>query len=236
MVEQNDLSQSPSLEDSVIFADNPEPRCACLLVLDVSGSMGLERGGEIPIRQLNDGLRFFKSCIEEDTLASLRTEIGVIAFNHEASVVHDFTTVDRFAPPMLDASGGTRISGAIEMALDLVEQRKQTYRDNGITYYRPWVWLICDGYPEHDTATDWENAKARVKEAENDRQLAFFTVGVEGADMTELDSIGSRQALKLQGLNFREMFQWLSSSMSSVSQSQPTESVPLSSPEGWAEV
>lgn len=236
MVEHNDHSPAPSLEDSVIFADNPEPRCACLLVLDVSGSMGFDRDGEIPIRQLNDGLRHFKSCIEEDTLASLRTEIGVIAFNHEASVIHDFTTVDRFDPPTLEASGGTRISGALELALDLVEQRKQTYRDNGITYYRPWVWLICDGYPEPDTATDWENAKVRVKQAEDDLQLAFFTVGVEGADITELDSIGSRQALKLQGLNFREMFQWLSSSMSSVSQSQPSDAVSLSSPSGWSEV
>ena len=231
MVEQNDFSLEGSLEDSVIFADNPEPRCACLLVLDVSGSMHGE-----PIRELNEGLHFFKTCIEGDTLASLRTEIGIVAFNHEVAVVQEFTTVERFSPPILEAGGGTKISGAIDLALDLVEQRKQTYRNNGITYYRPWVWLICDGRPEHDTASDWERAKERVKQAENDRQLAFFTVGVEGADMDEMDSIGSRQALKLQGLNFREMFQWLSSSMSSVSQSQPTDAVSLSSPSGWAEV
>ena len=236
MVEQNDLVQVFGLDDSVVFADNPEPRCACLLVLDVSGSMGFDMDGEIPIQQLNDGLRFFKSCIEGDTLASLRTEIGIIAFNHEASLIHDFATVDRFDPPMLEAKGGTRISRALDLALDVVDQRKQTYRANGITYYRPWVWLICDGYPEHDTSTDWENAKARVRQAENDRELAFFAVGVEGADLTELDSIGSRQALKLLGLNFRDMFQWLSSSMSSVSQSQPSDAVSLSSPAGWAEV
>ena len=231
MVEQNDFSQETSLEDSVIFADNPEPRCACLLVLDVSGSMG---GG--PIRELNEGLKFFKTCIEDDSLASLRTEIGIIAFNNEASVIHDFSTVDRFDPPTLTTSGGTKMSTAIDLALNLVAQRKQTYRENGITYYRPWVWLISDGYPQHDTTAEWESAKARVKQAENDREVAFFTIGVEGASMADLDSLGSRQALKLQGLNFQEMFQWLSSSMSSVSQSQPTDAVPLSSPSGWAEV
>lgn len=29
--------------DTIAFAENPEPRCACLLVLDVSGSMEGER-------------------------------------------------------------------------------------------------------------------------------------------------------------------------------------------------
>lgn len=33
------------------FVDNPEPRCACLLLLDTSGSMS-----GAPIQQLNEGL------------------------------------------------------------------------------------------------------------------------------------------------------------------------------------
>ena len=201
------------------------------MVLDVSSSMGGDS-----IRELNEGLKVFKTCIEDDTLASLRTEIGIVAFNNEASVIHDFSTVDRFDPPTLTTSGGTKMSTAIDLALDLVAQRKQTYKDNAITYYRPWVWLISDGFPQHDTQQEWENAKARVKQAENEREIAFFTVGVEGASMEDLDSIGNRQALKLRGLSFGEMFQWLSSSMSSVSQSQPNDTVPLSSPVGWTEV
>src|SRR5664279_1913973 len=40
---------------SIEFAENPEPRCACVLVLDTSGSM---QGA--PIEQLNLGLRSFK--------------------------------------------------------------------------------------------------------------------------------------------------------------------------------
>ena len=219
------------LDDLVEFAENPEPRCACLLLLDVSGSMTGQ-----PIQQLNDGLAYFKQCIEGDTLASLRTEIGVVSFSNFPVKVHDFSTVDAFTPPALVAGGGTVISTAIDAALDMVEERKATYRANGITYYRPWVWLICDGKPEHDDLNDWERAKDRVKQAESDNQVAFFVVGVEGADMTELDSIGNRQALKLRGLDFNSMFQWLSSSMSSVSQSQPSDAVPLSNPSGWAEV
>ena len=117
----------------------------------------------------------------------------------------------------------------------MVEDRKETYRANGITYYRPWVWLICDGRPEHDSPDEWDRARERVKQAEDDRQVNFFTVGVGSAEMEELDTIGNRRAVKLQGLEFQKMFQWLSSSMSSVSQSQPSDTVALSSPDSWAQ-
>lgn len=230
MVEPQDQITEPSLVDSIEFADNPEPRCACLLVLDVSNSMTGD-----PLRELSEGLASFKSSIEGDTLASLRTEIGIVTFNHEAAMVHDFTTVDEFNPPALTAAGGTRISSGINLALDMVEDRKETYRANGITYYRPWVWLICDGRPEHDSPDEWDRARERVKQAEDDRQVNFFTVGVGSAEMEELDTIGNRRAVKLQGLEFQKMFQWLSSSMSSVSQSQPSDTVALSSPDSWAQ-
>ena len=217
------------------FADNPEPRCACVLLIDVSGSMGGQ-----PIAELNEGLAFFKTCIEDDALATLRTEIAVIAYNHQPNLVQDFTTADMFLPPFLEANGGTVISSAIEMALDLIDERKVVYRENGITYYRPWIWLLCDGRPEHDTPTAWAKAKDRVKFAEQDNQVAFFVVGVgQEADMQVLDEIGNRQALRLHGLDFKTMFHWLSSSMSSVSQSQPGDSVALSDPtgpSGWAVV
>jgi uncharacterized protein YegL len=217
------------------FADNPEPRCACVLVADVSGSM------HTAIAQLNDGLAFFKECIENDHVAALRTEVAVIAYDHEARLEHDFATVDQFVPPLLSVRGGTKISAGVNLALDLVEERKSVYREHGITYYRPWVWLLCDGRPEHDTPAEWQTAKARVQQAEEDNQVAFFVVGVgDGVDMQELNTIGNREALRLDGLDFIGMFQWLSSSMASVSQSQPGDSValtdPTSGPRGWASV
>ena len=77
-------------------------------------------------------------------------------------------------------------------------------------------------------------AARRVKEGEEQRSFAFFAVGVEGADFNVLKEVSGRAPLKLQGLRFRDLFQWLSNSQRSVSQSNPgdQDKVPFKDPTG----
>ena len=64
-----------------------------------------------------------------------------------------------------------------------------------------------------------------------------MAIGVDGADMGILSQFSNRPALALQGLKFREFFQWLSASMSRVSTSaSTTSSVALPSIDGWASI
>jgi uncharacterized protein YegL len=150
-------------------------------------------------------------------------------------VVQDFTTAEQFSPPKLEVTGDTPIGAAINQAIDMVTTRKQTYRSNGIAFYRPWIFLITDGAP-----TDaWQDAAARVKEGEGAKAFSFFAVGVEGAHFETLKEIAVREPLRLKGLRFRELFQWLSNSQKSVSRSTPGDDVPLTNPaapQGWATV
>ena len=134
--------------------------------------------------------------------------------------------------PTLYAQSDTPMAAALMRAVDLVNDRKKIYRDAGIPYYRPWIFLVTDGEP-----TDPEQLGAVsdiVKQQENAKKLSLFIVGVDGANMNVLNTIGTRAPLSLQGYSFREMFMWLSGSLSSVSQSQPTEQVPLKPVDSWA--
>jgi uncharacterized protein YegL len=54
--------------------------------------------------------------------------------------------------------------------------------------------------------------------------------------MNILSQISVRQPVKLIELNFGEMFQWLSNSLTSVSHSKIDEQIPLQAPAGWAEI
>src|SRR5688572_1553468 len=104
------------------FADNPEPRCPCILLLDTSASMKGE-----PIRELNNGLLAFKDELIADSMASKRTEIAVISFGPPKIEV-DFTSGGAFEPPVLDAMADTPMGAAIALALGLLDQRKATYK------------------------------------------------------------------------------------------------------------
>src|SRR4051794_9661829 len=140
------------------FAENPEPRVPCVLLLDVSGSMAqivanaghdtgqtvqqdgktyrVMSGGTTRIDLLNEGLVLLKDTLSTDALASKRAEIAIVTFGGSVNVIQDFVTAEGFQPPHLHASGGTPMGQAINVGLDMVAQRKSIYRTNGVSYYR----------------------------------------------------------------------------------------------------
>ena len=208
------------------FAVNPEPRCPCVLVLDVSTSMSGDA-----INQLNAGLQLFKDELAADALAMKRVEVAIVTFG-PTKVETPFTSATSFYPPTLVTQGDTPMGSAITQALDLVRDRKAEYRANGLHFYRPWIFLITDGGP----TDEWKAAAAAVHEGEVSKAFAFFAIGVKGANMEILQQISSRQPLTLEGMRFRELFSWLSNSLRSVSRSTLGTEVALEAPKGWASV
>jgi uncharacterized protein YegL len=213
-----------NLEEAVEFLDQ-QPRCPCVLILDTSGSMSGSR-----IAALNEGLNIFRDELVKDELAKKRIEIAIVEFNSVVRIVQDFVTAEHFHPPTLKASGGTDIVEGIQQALDLIKRRKTRYKDNGVPFYRPWAFLITDGQ-----ATGYEEIATRIKDEEANKRVAFFAVGVEGADLNCLRNISAREPKMLAGINFRDLFLWLSTSMQKVSNSMPGEMVPMEKP-SWEAV
>ena len=210
------------------FVENPENRCPVILLLDTSGSMSGQ-----PIQELNRGLAAFKQDVQKDSQASVSVEVAMITFVPIVKLTQDFVTIDQFTPPTLEVGGVTPMGGAIEYALDFLENRKQTYKDNGILYYRPWVFLITDGAP----TDSWQSAAQRLREAEAQSRLSFFAVGVKDADMNILKQISppERPPVTLKGLDFRELFVWLSASVKRVSSGKVGQAVALPNM-GWGQI
>lgn len=220
-----------AIEDAE-FAENPEPRCPVLLLLDTSYSMR-EEGR---IEALQEGLQLFRDEVIGDNLASLRIEVSVVTFGEKAEQLIPFTSILDFTPPPLKASGTTPMGSAISLGLNALHERKAAYRESGILYYRPWVFLITDGEP----TDQWREAAQQVHKGEEEGKFLFYGVGVKGANFARLSEIAppNRGPLQLRGIAFKEMFQWLSASVKAVSTSALAADGQQKLPpvSGWGEV
>jgi uncharacterized protein YegL len=227
----------PSPQEGYLDAGNPEERTPCVLLLDTSGSMN--RGKLVaPIDELNEGIVAFKEAVLEDKVARNRVEVAIVTFGGEhAELVQNFTEVEYFTPPVLDAQGATPMGEAILIGLNLIEERKREYKSKSISYKRPWMFIITDGEP---TDEGWEHAVGEMYRAIDAKKLTLFVIGVESANMEKLQleiAHPERGPMKLNESknSFNELFVWLSASLSVASKEPGTgKQIALPAPTGWA--
>ena len=150
---------------------------------------------------MQDCIHFGIICCK--TVWLVRVEVAIVAFDTTVSIKHEFATAENFQPPILTAQGLTYTASGINKALDMLQERKRQYRENGISHYRPWVFMITDGAPYGEEQYLLTQAAQRIKEEEASKRVAFFSVGVEGADIQALQELTVREPIKLKGLNFQ---------------------------------
>lgn len=190
----------------------------CVLLVDTSASMS-----GAAIDELNEGLRAFGETWMSDTHASNAVHVCVIDFNTKVTVEIPFSRAVDYVAPTLSAGGLTALNEAIITGLDAIEQQKTMYRQLGVDYYRPWLFLLTGG-----SATDTEldaDAHQRLANALKYRTVNFFPMGIGAdADIQALKSYtanGNGPVLKAEKNNFKETFVWLASSLAVVSAATP---------------
>lgn len=220
--------------DGLEFAENPDPRCPVVLVLDCSDSMTQEMEGEnrTPMEALNGGLDTLYTHLNRDPLAQRRAEVSFVLYGTDVQPATDFKTAENLVLPELTQLGITSTGAALVEALDTIEERKKEYKSNGVQYYRPILMLISDGLATDDTS----EATRRLQEAHEQKKVNFMPIAVEGADVDKLTALSGKTALRLSGLKFEELFEWLSASAASVSSSQPGDKVTAPAPDEWMEL
>lgn len=241
------------------LVDNPTARVPICLCLDTSGSMEavegdcvhtgrttysdgreweLVTGGTTRLEELQKGIELFYDAIRDDEIASYSAEICIVTFDDSARCLMDFANIERQGEvPKLETGDKTAIGEGVNLALDLLEKRKQEYQKKGVDYYQPWLVLMTDGQPNGNSA-ELERAISRITAMANAKKLTIFPIGIgQEADMSTLSRLSpKRPPLRLQGLKFKEFFEWLSKSVSRTSQSTPGEKVALDPVGSWGEL
>ena len=258
MIENNEELLQIRQEDLEI---NPASRLAVGLCLDVSFSMSevkggtptgetvykdgtqyniVKGGGPTRLAKMVEGLENFYKSLREDETAYYAAEPAIITFNDTAQCVQDFCNLEHQEElPKFKAAGETALGEGVNLTLDLLEKRKQEYKDAGVNYYQPWLVIMTDGYP-NGSEEELERAIERIQKLTAEKKLSVFAIGVgDEVDMEVLNRLSpARAAVMLQGLNFKEFFEWLSKSVSDVSKSQKGEDIALDveGMQGWASV
>lgn len=221
---------------------NPTTRLPVCLCLDISGSMNrtesgtptgekefidgqwwdIVEGGTTAIEELTKGIEYFYEAIKSDEVSKYTAEVAIVVFNNDAEIVLDFANIDRQEMPSLVASGETSIGKGVNLALDILEERKKEYSSKGVDYFQPWMVLMTDGYPTDDPTT----AISRVKKMTNSKKLTLFPISVgHGADieiLKQFSALKNNMVLKVTSPEyFKEFFEWLSQSVTVASGSIP---------------
>lgn len=229
---------------------NPTPRLAICLCLDVSGSMLLVEsgnvvrtgktitidgitgilvnGGKTRLDELQEGIDSFYDEIGKDEIAQFSAEICVVTFGDTATCLLDFANIYSQEVPDLRAAGRTSMGEGVNMALDLLERRKQEFKNAGVDYYQPWLVLMTDGEPNGDSA-ELKRAMARTSQMIADKKLTLFPMGIgKDANLSILAQFTpKRNSIRLKEAKFKDFFEWLSSSVETISQLTPGEKVML---------
>jgi len=236
-----------ALIDKKGLVDNPTTRVPICLCLDVSGSMGRVIGGDYRetgikehydgeeweiveggislISKLQEGVELFYDAIRSDDIARYSADVAIVTFADDAKVIQNFRTLDDAQViPKLEAGGETAMGKAVNLSLDMLEQRKEQYKEHGVSYWQPWLVLMTDGQPQDPNdpgGTQLNRAISRTVELINNRKLTIFPIGIwDEGPMTVLQKFSPKKPpLKLKGTNFKEFFEWLSKSVTTISNS-----------------
>ena len=195
------------------------------LCLDTSGSM---RGH--PINELNAGVRMFYDTVKRDSEARYIADISIVTFGcNGVQCVQDFAHVNEVSvPPSLKAEGMTPMGEAVNLSLDMLDNRRNYYKSSGVPYYHPWIVLMTDGDP-NGAASELTRAMGRTRDLVNRNKLVVFPLAIGNqADVNTLIQFSPKmRPVALKGLNFKGFFEWLSISVHKVSESKPGDAVQL---------
>lgn len=235
-----------AFKDNDLF-DNPSARVPVCLCLDVSGSMneivtgnttptGKTRvidgqrynvcdGGTTKLELLKEGIKVLYDELKSNPNTKYVADVAIVTFSDDASVITDFSGV-REQPSVyeLTTGGMTEMGKGVNLALDLLAARKNEYKNAGVEYYQPWLFLMTDGDANGDV-TELQVAQKRVNDLVKSDKLTFIPVGFGNKNdfsrNNELNKFSeTEKAVRYDAIDYVKFFKWISKSIDEVSRSR----------------
>ena len=154
--------------------EGTEKKFPLVILVDTSGSMISEQD------KLIEGLNELKWNLSNDEKACSSTELCIITFNNDARVAEPFGPVSKMIVPDIHCRGLTAMHAAVDTGLQAIEKHLKEYRENGVSYYRPMMYLLTDGEANDPDSGAFD----RLRQLQKDKKISFFPVAV-GEDVNK---------------------------------------------------
>ncbi len=163
-----------------------------------------------------EGVNLLYDIIRSADETKYSCEIAIVSFSNEAKLEEDFATVEykeKFEP-LKDESDLTNMAKGITLALKVLEDRKQLYKDTGVPYYQPWLMLFTDG----DSTEKITGVQKTLKKLEAEQKLTTYIISLhEDVNLENLKGFSDKsEPIELDTKDFKKFFQWIGMSMRKV--------------------
>lgn len=176
-------------------------RIPCVVVADCVGDSGKSNKTEI-----EHALREFHTVLQHDI--SFRDSVDICVMCAGEKIV-DFCHVEQFQVPEIATDACLPLDDALDSAIDLIESTKKAYRLLGISYHRPWLYVMSAGHTANCLPNN--HTKERLQSLISARKLCYVPVGIGDVNVDALQSYYPKDAyakpvLKATVSSFRDSF------------------------------
>ncbi len=213
-------------DDDLIY--NTSTRIPVCLCIDASGSMSnRDEEAKSRIERVRDGIKqFFQEVLSDDTTQN-SAEVAIVTYTETAKVIRDFSTIEdnnNNWEEIVAAKKGDLGIGVLK-CLELLDARKQKYKENGVDYFQPWLIIMSDGCPTGENAkSHTTEASHKTIELENNNKLTVVPVFIgDNSDFENnkgvkiLQRFSNNRVTPINSTKFSKFFRWLGASVSKVS-------------------
>lgn len=205
------------------FSKSTKKRLPICFCVDTSGSMEAPTtNGKTRMQEVNEAFFSFISAMKENEDVAASADIAVVSFGGEAKIETNFQPIKNFSMDEFSAvhRAYTPLGESIQVALKMLEVRKDKYKEKGMKYYQPWLVVITDGEPEGEGAVEnMEIAIQQTTDLEKENKLVVFNVGI--GDDVNLEvlkrlSIKRQEPITVKETDLKSLFEFLGASSQSV--------------------
>jgi len=145
-------------------------RIPICLVLDISGSMAKNQN----IDTLNENVNYFLNFVRNNPKSRRIADIAIVLLGGGVNVYSYYKQIDEIEFKPFEPFGNTPMGEAMNVAINLLQDRKQYYRQNEIEHYKPIIVLMTDGAP----TDQYKPAAQKISKLILDKEVKLYPVGI----------------------------------------------------------